>query len=117
MPDLDSICVAYVKGSWKWLASISLTPGVCMLAEQQVRQKRQDRFHEARMRKARVQQTAEAKATLARDINLVTETPLEAEPVQVAAPQREQQQQQQEKERRREKLKIPVERARHRMVE
>ena len=70
------------------------------------------------MRKARVQQTAEAKATLARDINLVRETPpeTEAERAQAAEPQRERQQEPQ-KERRREKLKIPVERARQRMVE
>ncbi len=45
----------------------------------QVRQKRQDRYHEARMRKAKAQQTAQEKQELERDINLVRETPFTEE--------------------------------------
>ena len=41
----------------------------------QVRQRRQDRFHEARMRKAKQQQVDADKRELERDINLVRETP------------------------------------------
>ena len=49
-----------------------LFTGLCCA---QVRQKRQDRFHEARMKKAKVQQTAQEKAELEKDINLVREMP------------------------------------------
>ncbi|CAK0783532.1 hypothetical protein CVIRNUC_006731 [Coccomyxa viridis] len=41
----------------------------------EVRQRRQDRFHEARMRKAKQQQVDADKRELERDINLVRETP------------------------------------------
>lgn len=52
----------------------------------QVRQKRQDRYHEARMRKAKVQQSAQEKAELERDINLVRETAPGEEEEEIEAP-------------------------------
>ena len=88
----------------------------------QVRQKRQDRFHEARMRKARAQQAREARGELKRNINLVRETDPNApeedeEPVQAPDPMVVVQRQAaaekapKQKQRTREKVKIPVERA------
>lgn len=89
--------------------------GACPIADGfmnimlQVRQKRQDRYHEARMRKAKVQQTQQAKSELERDINLVRESAPEEE--QMEEPQKEVQ----PPVKQREKLKIPVEKSRQRM--
>lgn len=82
----------------------------------EVRQKRQDRYHEARMRKAKAQQTAQEKQELEKDINLVRETPFTEEeeervPMEVQEPVKEKVAKKQEK------LKIPVEKGRQRMRE
>lgn len=112
-------------------------------ARVQVRQKRQDRFHEARMRKAKQQQVDAGKRELERDINLVREStpdkdedeepeeePMEVQPVVEKQKQKQQQKEKvkveakapaqkapAQKEKKREKLRIPVERGRQRMAE
>ncbi|KAK9904792.1 hypothetical protein WJX75_002705 [Coccomyxa subellipsoidea] len=86
----------------------------------EVRQKRQDRFHEARMKKAKVQQTAQEKAELEKDINLVRETPYTEEHTEQAPKEVQalvKQVQKNAPKKQREKLKIPVEKGRQRMRE
>ncbi|EIE18677.1 hypothetical protein COCSUDRAFT_31575 [Coccomyxa subellipsoidea C-169] len=81
----------------------------------EVRQKRQERFYAARMRKAKKQQIAQEKGELEKDINLVRETPYTEE--EQEQPVKEVQAPVKHVQKKREKLKIPVEQGRQRMRE